>query len=68
MTCVLCGRTFEPGADDPVCKGCALFGGCKRVRCPHCGGEMPKEPAFVSWMFGRGKQGKRKDDDAPAEG
>jgi Fe2+ transport system protein FeoA len=27
-----------------------MFGGCRLVRCPHCGAEMPAEPRIVGWL------------------
>ena len=41
--CAMCGRRFSEEECQAVCSRCALFGagGCRKVRCPHCGYEMP---------------------------
>ena len=47
MKCSFCGKEFDEQAQSKVCRNCALFGGCKMVRCPHCGYESPREPGLV---------------------
>lgn len=50
MNCSGCGRDFDEAAGRKNCQSCALFGGCRQVRCPHCGYEMPAEPDFIKWL------------------
>jgi len=47
MRCDFCGREFDEGAAEEACAACTLFGGCKKVKCPHCGYEMPRETRLV---------------------
>jgi hypothetical protein len=54
MVCGLCHREFGEEAAVNGCKGCPM-GGCKRLRCPHCGYEMPPEPRWLRWIIGRKK-------------
>ncbi|HOF88208.1 MAG TPA: hypothetical protein PLZ36_08935 [Armatimonadota bacterium] len=43
LTCDLCGHRFTAEEGATSCGNCALFGtgGCRKVRCPRCGYEMP---------------------------
>ena len=47
MKCSLCGTEFEPGKAAPACRSCALGAKCGLVRCPNCGFEMVREPAWM---------------------
>ena len=46
MTCSFCGREFSEAQAEKECRTCSVFGGCKKVKCPYCGYEMPRQPAF----------------------
>lgn len=63
MTCGYCNTSFVEDQGQPTCSGCPLKGGCRYVRCPHCGYENPCEPEFMArlkrWL---------KSDDARAAG
>jgi|GEM_PF-2270871 adenine-specific DNA methylase len=48
--CPMCGLEFEPGCSETLCSNCTVFRSCKRVRCPRCGYELPREPRFVVWL------------------
>ncbi len=48
--CPACRNVIEPGCEDKVCRSCSLFSGCRKVRCPRCGYEWPREPRFVRWL------------------
>lgn len=50
MKCGFCGREFDEEAAARTCKGCAMFGGCGKVRCPHCSCESPRETRLVKWI------------------
>ena len=57
MICAFCGKTFDPQTARSACQHCATFGGCNKIKCPHCGYDMPAETRLVKWL--RGKLGKR---------
>ena len=44
MTCDFCRREFAEEDSRKTCSKCSLFGGCKSVKCPYCGYEMPQVP------------------------
>jgi len=47
ITCAYCGRTFAEDQGQPACASCPLKGGCRFLRCPHCGYENPCAPSWV---------------------
>ncbi len=55
MTCTFCAHTFSPGEARTTCEACLWFGGCRGVRCPQCGYEMPEDLGFLSWLTRRSK-------------
>ena len=59
MNCAFCHREFREEEAVKACKNCALFGGCKMVKCPYCGYEAPAEPGLVKWL--RRKTERRKE-------
>lgn len=59
MNCSFCGRDFDETEGRKKCKSCALFGGCRNMRCPHCGYEMPEEPGFIKWLFRRSPKNRK---------
>jgi len=50
MKCAFCGCEFDETQAVRACRGCALFGGCEKVKCPRCGYEAPKEPRLVKMV------------------
>jgi DNA-directed RNA polymerase subunit RPC12/RpoP len=46
ITCSFCGRPFTEEEGRTQCANCAVLGsgGCRKVRCPHCGYESPLPP------------------------
>ncbi len=50
MKCGMCGYEFDAAQAETACGGCPLVRGCKLVRCPRCGYEMPPEAALVRWV------------------
>ena len=50
MRCPFCAKTFESAKAQMACRNCAMFGGCRKVKCPHCGYEMPQEPGLIGWL------------------
>ena len=61
MLCVFCNHEFDEETAGVSCKTCSLMGGCKRVKCPRCGYESPKETGVVKWIRNRigNRQAKR---------
>jgi hypothetical protein len=51
MTCSYCAARFDEERSKEGCAGCSFVGGgCRKVRCPRCGFEMPeplKLPKFL---------------------
>lgn len=67
--CSYCGHEFDAEAARRQCRhGCGMAGGCRAVKCPRCGYEMPEEPAIFArlraWVQRRrdGKDSKDKED------
>ena len=56
MNCPFCGKEIDEATAREKCQHCTLFGGCRNLRCPNCGYEVPEEPGFVKWL--RKKSGK----------
>ena len=50
VKCDLCGYRFEPTEAEAACAGCPLARGCRLVRCPRCGYEMPPEARLTGWL------------------
>ena len=50
MICAFCGHAFQEAPAREQCRNCALFAGCRKVRCPRCGYESPEEPGLVKWL------------------
>ncbi len=50
MRCPFC--SFEIDDQSPVlaCKRCSSFAGCKMVKCPRCGYEVPPEPKWAKTL------------------
>ena len=47
MICSLCGFRFDEDTARSACSGCGLVKRCGLARCPRCGFEMPREPAWL---------------------
>ncbi len=70
VTCSLCRFEFTEAEGLALCGKCALLGGCRFIRCPRCGYEMPRTPGLVKWVRGwaaRRAAKSRTETDAPAE-
>ena len=50
MICSFCGRTFDEELARRECNGCTILAGCKKVKCPYCGYESPREPKSLKWL------------------
>ena len=48
MKCALCGYEFREEEGQAACAGCPLARGCRLVRCPNCGYDMPAEPKLIT--------------------
>jgi rubredoxin len=59
LRCSFCSYEFDEEASVRACGRCASFGGCRHVKCPRCGYEMPQIPDLTKLMkwFGRRKVG-----------
>ena len=53
MRCGFCGTEFDAAQAEAACAGCPVAReGCRLVRCPHCGYEMPPEAKLIRWLRG----------------
>jgi len=50
MICSFCGKEFDEESAGQGCRACAMFGGCKKVKCPHCGYESPQKPKSLKLL------------------
>lgn len=54
VTCGMCARDFVEDPGQATCQACPLSRACGLLRCPHCGYENPRTPAWIdrvrSWM------------------
>jgi len=50
MICPFCRKEFSAENAGKECRSCTSFGGCRRVKCPYCGYESPREPDFFGWI------------------
>ena len=50
MKCSFCGKEFDEESARKDCHTCAVFSGCRKLKCPHCGYEMPREPRLIRWL------------------
>ena len=50
MRCTFCGHEFDAAAGRTHCEACLWSSGCRGVRCPRCGYEMPEELSLVKWF------------------
>ncbi len=54
MKCSLCGYEFKEKESLSSCRGCILTRGCRLIRCPHCGYEVPAEPRWLRRFIKKG--------------
>lgn len=47
MVCGFCAKEFVEDKAQTACGACALNGGCRWLRCPHCGYENPEPPRWM---------------------
>ena len=47
VTCSFCGQDFVEDRSQATCQACPLSQACGLMRCPHCGYENPKQPAWI---------------------
>ena len=50
MKCGFCTHEFTESEGEATCSRCALFGGCRFIRCPRCGYEMPRTPGLLKML------------------
>lgn len=48
--CPMCSLEFDEDDSRVECARCALFGGCRKVRCPGCGYEIPETSSLLRWL------------------
>jgi hypothetical protein len=51
MICQFCGIEFPEEVKNKECSMCLLANGCKFVKCPNCGYEIPAESKSVKKLF-----------------
>ncbi len=56
VTCGFCGAEFEEDRSQATCQACPLSRACGLMRCPSCGYENPRSPAWLTrireWVGG----------------
>ncbi|MGD2070002.1 MAG: hypothetical protein PVI57_15120 [Gemmatimonadota bacterium] len=52
VTCGLCGHEFPEDRSQRACRACPLGADCGWVRCPACGYENPRDPAWLEALRG----------------
>lgn len=52
VTCGLCGHDFREDRSQRACRACPLGADCGWVRCPACGYENPRDPAWLEALRG----------------
>ena len=50
MRCDFCGKECDEQAAERACRSCAMLGGCRMLKCPHCGYERPRDTRLVRWL------------------
>lgn len=56
MRCGMCGHELTEAGIEKACRGCSAFGGCRLVKCPHCGYEQPQPPRWLKWLVEMAKR------------
>ena len=57
MRCAFCGYKFNEEQADSCCRGCFMAKGCKLIKCPQCGYEMPSAPKWLKKISERREDG-----------
>jgi hypothetical protein len=47
IRCGMCGSDFVEDQSQPACQSCPISRACGLVRCPNCGYENPRQPAWL---------------------
>jgi predicted amidophosphoribosyltransferase len=55
IQCSFCSKKFTEEEAILSCGNCTLFGGCRKVKCPHCGYETPQIPGLLKTLMSIGK-------------
>jgi rubredoxin len=51
MKCSLCGYEFNEKEAEGTCKNCPIMKGCRLIKCPNCGFEIPaQEPKWLKYF------------------
>jgi rubredoxin len=50
MICSFCTHSFTEEDGFKSCGKCASFGGCRLIKCPRCGYEMPQTPGLIKLL------------------
>jgi len=59
VTCPLCGSEYDEHVGLACHAGCPMSRGCRLLKCPHCGYEMPAPTGLTRWLgrwLGRGHE------------
>jgi len=51
FTCSSCGESFTEKEAAVACDNCVTRGGCGMLRCPRCGFEQTRTPAFLGRLL-----------------
>lgn len=62
MSCSFCGYAFSEEDGRKACGACSMFGGCRSIKCPRCGYEMPQVSDLLKRLLrlGRRERGPRR--------
>lgn len=52
VTCGFCDQEFVEDRTQATCQACPLSKACGMIRCPHCGYENAREPAWLGRLKG----------------
>jgi len=59
IRCPLCGGEYSE-QDGAACQpGCPLSSGCRLLRCPYCGYEIPAPTRLTRWLAARWRKDSR---------
>jgi len=51
IPCPLCGTDYDEAQGRACRSGCPFQAGCRLLRCPHCGYEIPVPGRLTRWLM-----------------